>query len=149
MSSKRITKSYDQEFKSQAVKLAQEIGGHKAADELGVPSGTIYAWIKAFKEGRLEAKEAVHTPANALSLNEELIELRKRVKEQDKEIRRLKEENEFLEEASAFFAASRRKLAKNKDLKFLAKKQTTAISMGKFLSIVKVWEFPDKPFIII
>ena len=115
MSSKRITKSYDQEFKAQAVKLAQEIGGHKAADELGVPSGTIYAWIKAFKEGRLEAKEAVHTPANALSLNEELIELRKRVKEQDKEIRRLKEENEFLEEASAFFAASSRKSAKNKD----------------------------------
>ena len=34
--------------------------------------------------------------------------LRKRVKDQDKEIRRLKEENEFLEEARAFFAASRR-----------------------------------------
>ena len=56
-----------------------------------------------------------HTPKNALSLNDELIELRKRVKEQDKEIRRLKEENEFLEEASAFFAASRRKSAKNRD----------------------------------
>ena len=39
----------------------------------------------------------------------------KRVKEQDKEIRRLKDENEFLEEASAFFAASRRKSAKNRD----------------------------------
>ena len=112
---KRITKTYDQEFKSQAVKLAQEIGGHKAAEELGVPSGTIYAWIKAFKEGRLEAKAAVHTPSNALSLNEELIELKKHIKEQDKEIRRLKEENEFLEEASAFFAASRRKSAKNRD----------------------------------
>ena len=112
---KRITKTYDQEFKSQAVKLAQEIGGYKAAEELGVPSGTIYAWVKAFKEGRLEAKTAVHTPSNALSLNEELIELKKHVKEQDKEIRRLKEENEFLEEASAFFAASRRKLAKNRD----------------------------------
>ena len=112
---KRITKTYDQEFKSQAVKLAQEIGGRKAAEELGVPSGTIYAWVKAFKEGRLEAKTAVHTPSNALSLNEELIELKKHVKEQDKEIRRLKEENEFLEEASAFFAASRRKLAKNRD----------------------------------
>lgn len=48
----------------------------------------------------------------ALSLNEELTELSKHVKEQDKEIRRLKEENEFLEEASAFFAASRRKSAK-------------------------------------
>ena len=112
---KGITKTYDQEFKSQAIKLAQEIGGHKAADELGIPCGTIYAWMKAFKEGRLEAKEAIHTPKNALSLNEELIELRKHVREQDKEIRRLKEENEFLEEASAFFAASRRKSAKNRD----------------------------------
>ena len=45
-------------------------------------------------------------------MNEELIELRKQVKEQAKEIRCLKEENEFLEEASAFFAASRRKAAK-------------------------------------
>ena len=73
-----------------------------------------YTWIKAFKEGCLSANEAVHTPKNALSLNDELIELRKRVKEQDKEIRRLKDENEFLEEASAFFAASRRKSAKNR-----------------------------------
>ena len=44
----------------------------------------------------------------------ELALLRKQVKAQEKEIRRLKEENEFLEEASAFFAASRRKSAKNK-----------------------------------
>ena len=92
MSAKRTQKSYDNEFKAQAVKLAQEIGGHKAAKELGVPDGTIYCWIKAFKEGRLSANEAVHSPKAALSLNDELIELRKRVKEQDKEIRRLKEE---------------------------------------------------------
>lgn len=111
----RNQRTYDDEYKAQAVKLAQEIGGHKAATELGIPDGTIYGWIKAFKEGYLKAESAVHTPNNALSLNEELIELRKRVKEQDKEIRRLKEENEFLEEASAFFAASRRKSAKNRD----------------------------------
>ena len=35
--------------------------------------------------------------------------------DQDKEIRRLKEENEFLEEASAFFAASRRKSLRPKE----------------------------------
>ena len=115
MAEKRIQKSYDQEYKAQAVKLAQEIGGHKAANELGIPTGTIYSWIKAFNQGRLNASQAVHTPNNALSLNEELIELRKRVREQDKEIRHLKEENEFLEEASAFFAASRRKSARNRD----------------------------------
>ena len=31
---KRITKIYDQQFKSQAVKLAQEISGRKTAEEL-------------------------------------------------------------------------------------------------------------------
>ena len=111
----RNQRTYDNEYKAQAVKLAQEIGGAKAAKELGIPDGTIYCWIKAFKEGHLSAAEATHTPKNALSLNDELIELRKRVKEQEKEIHRLKEENEFLEEASAFFAASRRKSAKNRD----------------------------------
>jgi transposase len=45
----------------------------------------------AFKQGRLEASEADHTPTNALTLNAELIQLRKRIKEQDKEIRHLKE----------------------------------------------------------
>ena len=50
-----------------------------------------------------------------MSLSEEITMLRKRVKEQDKETRRLKEENEFLEEASAFFAASRRKSAKTRE----------------------------------
>lgn len=111
----RNQRTYDNEYKAQAVKLAQEIGGHKAARELDIPDGTIYCWIKAFKKGRLKADGEKHTPNNALSLNEELIERRKHVREQDKEIRRLKEENEFLEETSAFFAASRRKSARNKD----------------------------------
>ncbi len=71
--------------------------------------------MKGFKEGRLEVKGAVHTPSNALTLNEELIALRKQLKEKDKEIRNLKEMNAFLEEASAFFAASRQKFAKTKD----------------------------------
>ena len=111
----KVQRKYDKEYKAQAVKLAQEIGSAKAAAELGIPDGTLYCWVSAFKKGQLESPEAVHTPENALSLNEELVELRKRVKEQEKEIRRLKEENEFLEEASAFFAASRRKSAKNRD----------------------------------
>ena len=42
-----------------------------------------------------------------MSLHEEITQLRARLKAQDKEIRRLKKENDFLEEAIAFFAASR------------------------------------------
>ena len=108
----RTQRKYDQEYKIQAVKLAKEIGGAKAAKELGIPEGTIHTWLKAVRAGTLDIGDGAHTPESAMSLAEELAMLRKRVKDQDKEIRRLKEENEFLEEASAFFAASRRKSAR-------------------------------------
>ena len=75
----------------------------------------MYAWTKAAREGRLNAGSRSHTPETAMDLAEELALLRRQVKEQEKEIRRLKEENEFLEEASAFFAASRRKSAKGRE----------------------------------
>ena len=63
----------------------------------------------------MDIGEGSHTPKSAMSLAEELAMLRKKVKDQYKEIRRLKEENDFLEEASAFFAASRRKSARSKE----------------------------------
>lgn len=50
-----------------------------------------------------------------MTLNEEIIQLRQQVKVQEKEIRRLKKENDFLEEASAFFATSRLRSAKTKE----------------------------------
>ena len=64
---------------------------------------------------RLNLGEGMNTPKSAMTLNEELIKLCQQVKVQEKEIRRLKKENDFLEEASAFFAASRLRSAKTKD----------------------------------
>ena len=107
-----VRKHYDQDYKVQAVKLAKEIGTNKAAKEIGIAPSTLNGWIKASKEGSLDLGAGSHTPHGALSLTEELMILRKQVKEQNKEIKRLKDENEFLEEAIAFFAASRRKSAK-------------------------------------
>ena len=108
-------RKYDMDFKIQAVKPAKEIGGAKAAAELGIPENTMYAWTKAAGEGRLDAGPGSHTPQTAMSLAEELTVLRRQAREQEKEIRRLKEEKEFLEEASAFFAASRRRSAKGRE----------------------------------
>ena len=108
-------KVYDLEYKIQAVKLANEIGQAKAAIELGIPRSTVYTWIRMVRLGRLDLGEGMHTPKSAMTLNEELIQLRQQVKLQEKEIRRLKKENDFLEEASAFFAASRLKSAKTKE----------------------------------
>lgn len=53
--------------------------------------------MKTAKADNMEIKEGFHTTASTMSLSEETTILRKRVKEQDKEIRRLKEENECLE----------------------------------------------------
>lgn len=106
---------YDTEFKKQAVKLAIEVGQSKAAKELGIPENTLYGWVKAHRVGELDIGPGNKTPQEALTLSEELASLRKQIKEQEKEIRRLKRENEFLEEASAFFAASRLKSAKTKE----------------------------------
>ena len=111
---------YTIETQSIEVKLPEESQindeyAENLAKELGIPEGTIHTWLKAVRTGQLDIGEGAHTPESAMSLAEELTMLRKRVKDQDKEIRRLKEENEFLEEASAFFAASRRKSLRAKE----------------------------------
>ena len=82
---------------------------------MGIPVDMLYGWVRAVKEGRFDIGDGAHTPQTAMSLAEELNPLRKQVKQQEKEIRRLKEENEFLAEASAFFTASRRKSAKGSE----------------------------------
>lgn len=108
-------RKYDTEYKIQAVKLSKEIGSAKAAAELGISVDTLYGWVKAGREGRLDIGAGSHTPKSAMSLAEELFLLRRQVKDLEKENRHLKEENEFLAEASAFFAASRRKSARTKE----------------------------------
>ncbi len=70
----RTQRKYDQEYKIQAVKLAKEIGGAKAAKELGIPEGTIHTWLKAVRAGTLDIGDGAHTPESAMSLAEELAE---------------------------------------------------------------------------
>jgi transposase len=108
-------RQYDNEYKVQAVKLAKEIGQAKAAEELGIPKNTMYGWVRANRPGSLDLGAGSQIPQSAMTFNEELLQLRRQVKEQEKEIRRLKKENDFPEEASAFFAASRLRSSKTKE----------------------------------
>lgn len=97
------------------MKLAQEIG-------TGRPHRSWASqWIRC-TAGRRRCVKAGWTrvpaaaqPETAMSLANELTALRKQVKKPENANRRLKEENEFLAEASAFFAASRRKSARNSE----------------------------------
>lgn len=105
-------KQYDEEFKKQAVKLAMEVGNKAAADEMGIPKGTLGTWLKKARAGEIDTGSGTRSPEDSLNLAQQLQTANKRIKEQEKRIRELEELNEFLEEASAFFAASRRKLGK-------------------------------------
>ena len=58
----KAQRNYAKEYKEQAVKLAKEIGVEKAARELGVPKGTLYGWMKAVREWRLDAGPGSRTP---------------------------------------------------------------------------------------
>ncbi len=108
-------KTYDMEYKIQAVKLALEIGTAKAARELGIHANTLHTWMHQYRLGNIDLGAGSRTPQSAMTLSEEVQLLRKQLKDQGREIRRLREENEFLEEASAFFAASRLKFARTKE----------------------------------
>ena len=95
----------------------------------------------------LDPGEGSQTPQSAMSLNEELLKLRQQVKEQEKEIRRLKKENDFPEEAGAFFAASRLRSAKTKECRLLRPKsyvffRKTPKTILTGLSVPKVIQSP-------
>lgn len=106
-------RQYDEKFKVEAVKLAREVGTKKAAEELGIPKNTLGGWLNKIRKGEIDTGS--RSPGESLNLAQQLQEERKKNKALEKRIKELEELNEFLEEASAFFAASRQKYAKRKE----------------------------------
>lgn len=108
-------KHYETSFKEQAIKLANEIGISRASEKLSVPKSTLAGWIRKEKIQTQKAEQGLQEVKENKTYKE-LYEAEKiKNKQFEKKIRELKEINEFLEEASAFFAASRQRLAKKKD----------------------------------
>ena len=70
-------KTYDTEYKVQAVKLGREIGFSKAAWELNVNADTLYGWDRAAKDVKLDLGPGSQTPESAISLTQEIQMLRK------------------------------------------------------------------------
>jgi transposase len=104
----KLTKYYDGKYKVQAVKLAGEIGAVKAINELGIPESTLYTWLRLAKNGELDTGEAPK-PQKALKLAEINREQARRMKQMEAEIREKDRVIECLKEATAFFAASRKR----------------------------------------
>lgn len=90
-------KRYSKEFKSEALKLSDEIGVKKAAEQLGLHYNTIADWRKLRK--RKQKTETTMSESELLSRNRQL----------EKENAELKQANDILKDALGFFAKDRMK----------------------------------------
>lgn len=94
---------YSKDFKLQAIKLSDEIGTKKAAEQLGISYHTIYDWRKIRKsKGENAFVGSGHTPIP-------VSEKDKYIKELEAELKETQRANEILKEALGFFASSRKK----------------------------------------
>ena len=76
---------------------------------------SLYGWVRKVRLGYIDLGKGTQTPESAMSLVEELNTLRKKNRDFEKANKHLQEENEILAEATAFFAANRRKSGKTKE----------------------------------
>ncbi len=111
----RNTRQYDKEFKVQAIKLAKEIGNTAASKQLNIPKNTLSTWVSKAGLGRANKAIKNQSVEEAINFAEQLQAANKRIRELEKINKELEELNEFLADASAFFAASRRKSGKQND----------------------------------
>ncbi len=87
-------KRYDKEFREQALKLSDEVGVKKAAEQLGIVYGTLADWRK--QRGRTNKNEVTSNP------DDEIARLKKANAE-------LQKANSILKDALGFFVEDRKR----------------------------------------
>ena len=90
--------NYSKEFKEEALKLSDEIGIKKAAEQLGLKYYTLAEWIK-------NRKVRLSEPINQLTD----VEAKARIRELEKRNAELEKANDILKDALGFFAKDRKK----------------------------------------
>ena len=115
----RNQRKYNTEYKVQAVKLSNEIGSSKAAVELGIPVDTLYGWVRAVKEGRLDIGGGAHTPQTANESGRGIEYPAQAGKAAGEEIRRLRKRMNS-SRSQRFFAVQPSEVSKGQRMKFIA-----------------------------
>ena len=90
--------NYSKEFKEEALKLSDEIGIKKAAEQLGLKYYTLAEWRK-------NRKVRLSEPINQLTD----VEAKARIRELEKRNAELEKANDILKDALGFFAKGRKK----------------------------------------
>mgnify|MGYP001436845661 FL=1 len=95
MSERRSRRQYSDEYKSEAVRLANDSGKPvtQVARELGVNANVLHRWMREEREAQAAGK----TRSGVKAEQEEIARLRR-------ELARVTQERDFLKRAAAFFA---------------------------------------------
>jgi transposase len=94
MTQKKSRRRYSKEFKLEAIRLVQQRSGRvtEVATNLGIHANLLHRWIKAYAEDPQRS-----FPGNGKSLNEEIRQLKKQVRDAE-------EERDILKKALAIFS---------------------------------------------
>lgn len=95
--------TYDKEFKEEALRLSDEIGLRKAAEQLGIPYYTLSNW--RCKRNMYGEQAHVGSGHERVPLDPQ----EQRIRELEKEVAELQRANDILKDALGFFAVSRKK----------------------------------------
>jgi transposase len=98
-----LNRQYTDEFKVEAVKLAESIGGNPTAKRLDIPESSLWNWIKLSRAGKLSTRHAGVVPLkrSATELEAENSRLRR-------ELANTKLDLDIVKKAAAYFAKESR-----------------------------------------
>jgi transposase len=96
-------RQYTEEFKVEAVRLSESIGGSKAAKRLGIPESSLWNWIRLSRAGKLKAADGapVAVKRSVMEVEAENARLRR-------ELSSTKLDLDIVKKAAAYFAKESR-----------------------------------------
>ena len=98
-----LNRQYTDEFKVEAVRLAESIGGNPAAKRLDIPESSLWNWIKLSRAGKLAARHA-----GAVSVKRSVTELEAENSRLRRELANAKLDLDIVKKAAAYFAKESR-----------------------------------------
>jgi len=96
-------RKYTDEFKVEAVRLAESIGGSKAAKRLGIPDSSLWNWIGLRRADKLKASQGTAVPVKRSLAEAEAENARLR-----RELASTQLDLEIVKKAAAYFAKESR-----------------------------------------
>jgi transposase len=98
-----LPRRYTDEFRVEAVRLGESIGGNQAAKRLGIPESSLWNWMRRSRLGKLVADAPGVIPVKRSSgeLEAEIDRLRR-------ELANAKQDLDIVKKAAAYFAKESR-----------------------------------------